>query len=645
MALTGTTPRLHCCRRAPKGGDTELIADELIAEIRDRTDIVVLIGEYVELKQRGANFSGLCPFHNEKTPSFNVRRDRQFFHCFGCQESGDALAFLMRLEGLTFPQAARALAERAGVAIIEADDREQVEQRRERAHKERLCAVMEAATAFYAAQLREHPSRSHAQQELVARAIQQPSVELFRLGYAPAAWDALSLFLQRSGHSLPDAETLGLVVRRRDQNGYYDRFRHRLLFPITDLHGRVVAFSGRLLAPIDPEARAAKPGEEPKYVNSPESPLYKKGELLFGLHQARVEIRRNGWAVLCEGNFDLVALHQAGFRNAVAPLGTAFTEAQARLLRRFAQRVTVMFDADGAGRKAVHAAFPLLRKAELSARVAVLPSGADPDSYLREHGAEALERLIAGASGIVEHMIDAAAERVGPGAAERAEAIQSLGPVIAAVANPVEIELYIERIAQRFSISELRVVKEQLRRGVRTGPTGSGNAASNGSTNGSTTKVAPGSGRVKLPQLQSELLGALLDKPELFRSEYADHLKELLTVAELQSIFSAAATQVAERETLDAPRLLAQLAGNAANAWLHERLSVETYSDDAQAKEVLRRGLPLLAKQNIERELPQLAQRIQLARQRGDETEANTLTRQRDELVKHAHQLVKGVKR
>jgi DNA primase len=615
-----------------------LIADELIAEIRDRTDIVVLIGEYVELKQRGANFLGLCPFHNEKTPSFNVRRDRQFFHCFGCQESGDALSFLMRLEGLTFPQAARALAERAGVTIVDSDDREQTEQRRERAHQERLCAVMETAAAFYMAQLREHPTRSHAQQELVARGIHQPTVELFRLGYAPAAWDALSSFLQRNGHSLPDAETLGLVVRRRDQQGYYDRFRHRLLFPITDLPGRVVAFSGRLLAPIDPDARSTRPTEEPKYVNSPESPLYKKGELLFGLHQARVEIRRNGWAVLCEGNFDLVALHQAGFRNAVAPLGTAFTEAQARLLRRFGQRVTIMFDADGAGRKAVHAAYPLLRKAELVGRVAVLPSGADPDSYLREHGAEALERLVAGASGIVEYLIDAAAERVGPGAAERAEAIQELGPVVAAVGNPVEIELYIERIAQRFSIRELRVVKEQLRRGLRTG-------GASAPPHGSTTKVAPGSGRVKLPQLQSELLGALLDKPELFRSEHADNLKELLTVAELQAILSAAATQVAERGTLDAPRLLAQLAGNSANAWLHERLSVETYSDDAQAEEVLRRGLPLLAKQNIERELPRLAQRIQLARQRGDENEAITLTRQRDELVLHAHQLVKGVKR
>ena len=622
-----------------------MIADELIAEIRDRTDIVGLIGEYVELKQRGANFLGLCPFHSEKTPSFNVRRDRQFFHCFGCQESGDALTFLMRLEGLTFPQAARALAERAGVTIQEQDDREQAEQRRERAERERLCAVMEAATAYYVAQLHQHPACASAQSELRARGIEPETVAQFRLGYAPAAWDALGSHLMRGNHAMKDAEVLGLVVRRRDRPGYYDRFRHRLMFPITDLHGHVVAFSGRLLdSPADPAGRVGsqdRPGrasEEPKYVNSPEGPLYKKGELLFGLHQARVEVRRNGWALLCEGNFDLVALHQAGFRNAVAPLGTAFTESQAKLLRRFAQRVTVMFDADNAGRKAVAAAYPLLRKAELTGRVAVLPAGADPDSYLRANGAPALERLIAASTGIVEYLIDGAAERVGSGAAERAEAIQALGPIIVSVENPVEIELYIERIAQRFSVSELRVVKEQLRRGVRS-------ASTNGSKPASTTKVAPAAGRVKLPQLQSELLGALLDKPALFRSEYADQLKELLTVAELQAIFTAAADQVVERGTLDAPRLLAQLAGNSTGTWLHERLSVEKYSDEAQAEEVLRKGIPFLAKQNIESELPKLAQRIRLARQRGDEQEAISLTRQRDELVVQAHQLVKGVKR
>jgi DNA primase len=221
--------------------------------------------------------------------------------------------------------------------------------------------------------------------------------------------------------------------------------------------------------------------------------------------------------------------------------------------------------------------------------------------------------------------------------------------------------LYIERIAQRFSISELRVVKEQLRQGVRSASSatphpsrrgqgqderpGHGSATSGSDPRGSTTKVASAQERVKLPQLQSELLGALLDKPELFRSEYAENLKELLTVAELQAIFTAAADQVAERGTLDAPRLLARLAGNEALAWLQERLSVETYSDDAQAEQVLRRGIPFLAKQNIERELPHLARRILLARQRGDESEAITLTRQRHELAMHAHQLVKGVKR
>jgi DNA primase len=610
-----------------------LIAEELIAEIRDRTDIVTLIGEFVELKQRGANFVGLCPFHSEKSPSFNVRRDRQFFHCFGCQESGDAVTFLMRVEGLTFPQAARALAERAGVELKEVDDLEETERRRERQVTERLCAVTEAAAAFYVEQLWQQSLDSPARRELETRCVSEETAQQFRLGYAPAGWDALTTYLAQKEHSLGDAETLGLIARRRTGTGYYDRFRHRLMFPVTDLHGRVIAFSGRLLASAD-----TRPTEEPKYVNSPESSIYKKGALLFGLHQARVEIRRNGWAILCEGNFDLVALHQAGFRNAVAPLGTAFTDTQSRLLRRFAQRVTLMFDADTAGRKAVTAAVPLLRTSELGARVVALPPGADPDSYLRANGADALRQLVDSAPGIVEYLIDTAADNVGNSAAERADAIAALGPVVAAVGNPVEVELYIQRIARRFSITELRVVKEQLRQGVQA-------ARQPQRQSSTTTKLAPPLGRVKLPELQSGLLGAFLDKPALFRSQYAENLRELLTVADLQSIFSAAAAQFAERGTLDAPRLLAQLAGNPALDWLKERLSVELFPDDARAEEVLRSGIPLLAKLNIESELPKLAQRVQLARQRGDEMEALTLTRQHLELSKHASQLVKGVKR
>jgi DNA primase len=619
-----------------------LISDELIAEIRDRTDIVALIGEFVELKQRGANFLGLCPFHNEKSPSFNVRRDRQFFHCFGCQESGDALTFLMRLEGLTFPQAARALADRAGIEVANTDEREDASRRREREQHERLYATSEAAAAFYVDQLQQQPADGPGRTELAARGIVQATSDQFRLGYAPAAWDSLALFLEQKGHSLTDAATLGLVLPRKNGRGHYDRFRHRLMFPIAELHGRVVAFSGRLLAPLPGSVSTSTPPmQEPKYVNSPEHPVYKKGALLFGLHQARVEIRRNSWAVLCEGNFDLVALHQAGFRNAVAPLGTAFTEAQARLLRRFAQRVTLMFDADNAGRKAVEAAVPLLRQCDLVGRVAALPTGSDPDSYLREQGPDALRRLVDGSSGLVEFLIDSAAERAGAGAAERAAAIAKLGPVVAGVANSVEVELYVQRIAQRFAITDQRAVKNQLRQGVS-------NTAKPADPVRPRTTVAQRAPRVKLPELQSDLLGALLDKPGLFGSQYAENVKELLTVSELQAIFSAAAVQVAEHGALSAPRLLAQLvelAGHPALDWLQERLSLEAYSDEAQAEEVLRRGIPFLAKQNIERELPELAQRIQIARQRGDETEAISLTRQRHELAKHAHQMVKGVKR
>jgi DNA primase len=560
----------------------------------------------------------------------------------------------MRLDGLTFPQAARVLAERAGVEVPESDAPDDIEQRRERQRNERLCALMEVATQFYATQLVEHPLAKHAQAELEQRGVQPEVAASFRLGYAPHAWDALARHLEEREYSIDDAVLLGLVAPRRNagnvgnaassSNGrntgrsgaaggnHYDRFRHRLMFPVTDLSGRVVAFSGRLLPELEPQNPAAGPA--PKYVNSPESPIYKKGEQLFGLHAARVEIRRHGWAVLCEGNFDLVALHQAGVQNAVAPLGTAFTQTQARLLRRFAQRVTLMFDGDAAGAKAAHAAYPLLRAVDLTGRVVRLPPGEDPDTYLRKHGVDALRRLLDGAVGLMEYLIDQAAEAAGPGAAARAAAIESLGPVVAACGNPVEIELYIERIAQRFSLTDLRVVKEQLRRGVRAARP---DARVDARRPVSETKVAVSKERVKLPQLalQQTLLGALLDKPELFRSAHAQHLKELLTAEDLQAIFSAAAAQVEDTGALDATKLLldlplSELPGSEAADWLRERLSVETYSDHARAEEVLRKGIPLLEKHRIERDRAELATRIQLARQHGDETLAVALTRERD---------------
>jgi DNA primase len=339
---------------------------------------------------------------------------------------------------------------------------------------------------------------------------------------------------------------------------------------------------------------------------------------------------------VCEGNFDLVALHQAGFENAVAPLGTAFTAAQAKLIRRFAQRVTLMFDGDAAGGKAVHAAYPLLRAAELTGRVARLPPGDDPDTYLRKHGVPGLTRMVEDAIGIVEYVIDASAAAAGPDAEARAAAIQALGPVLMTAGNPVEIELYIQRIARRFSLTDLGVVKEQLRRGVR-GVRATGATRPNSDRIASThpaaeTKVAGRQGRVKLPELalQRDLLGALLDKPELFRSDYTQRLRELLTAEDLQAIFSAAAAQIEAFGAIDASRLVTDVQGNEAAAWLLEQLSVETYPDQARAEEVLRKGIPLLQKHSVERERAELAERIQQARQHGDESLAIALTRQRD---------------
>lgn len=607
-----------------------MIPDELIADIRAQTDIVALIGEYVRLTKRGANHLGLCPFHNEKTPSFNVHGGRGFFHCFGCQASGDAIGFLMRLEGLSFPEAARNLAERLGLELPESDSGEDLRARAARERKQGLYGLMEAAAAFYERQLLEHPQRELALSALEQRGITQETAKTFRLGFAPPAWDALARHLAQRDWSLADAEALGLIARRRDGDGHYDRFRNRLQFPVSDQSGRVVAFSGRALP--DPRGEHAAAGRPPpKYVNSPEGPLYTKGDLLFGLHQARVEIRRRGWALLCEGNFDLVALHQAGFGHAVAPLGTAFTERQARALSRFAGRVTLLFDGDAAGEKAARAAHPLLQKALLPARVASLPKGEDPDSFLRKQGPESLSQLIDNAPGIVEHLIDMAADKGASSAADRADAIEGLGPVLAAVSNPVEIQLYIERVAQRFGLSDLAAVRQQLRRGVIA------------SRRPVTPRDAPESGlverpeRVKLPKLQAELVGLLLDQPGLFASPEAKNLEELLTSPELQGIFRTAAELFQESTVIDASALLSRIGSAHGAGWLRERLSVDTYQDRAESEMVLRRGVTQLAVQNIESKRRELAQQIANARRTGDDGLAIRLTRERDELALSAH--------
>jgi DNA primase len=391
-----------------------MISKETISLVRDRTDIVAVVSESVpSLKKRGRRFLGLCPFHKEKTPSFNVNPDTGLYHCFGCKESGDAIRFLERVEGYAFIEAVKALAERAGIPIEEEKGAAPTEAERHKKERAALYGAMQMAATWFEEQLASHPLASYAVAELARRDLtpDNEAVRAFRVGYAPAAWDGLASFLKRQGVSPAIGESVGLLVPRSSGTGYYDRFRHRLMFAVIDAQGRVVAFSGRALPDPPDETRADAPRDPPpKYINSPESPIYVKGANLFGLWQARHAVRQQERAVLVEGNFDVVSLHARGVTNVVAPLGTAFTPDQAKLLRRYSVNITLLFDGDNAGRKAVTAALEPSEQAEIDAEVATLPQGTDPDEFVRSKGssgAEALKHLMAQARGLREYLIDA----------------------------------------------------------------------------------------------------------------------------------------------------------------------------------------------------------------------------------------------
>lgn len=608
-----------------------MISEDKIAEIRERAPIAEIIGNYVSLKKSGNSLRGLCPFHNEKTPSFYVHPARGFYHCFGCKASGDVFSFLMHVEAKTFPEVARDLAEQTGVELPTYDPRREAELQRSKKQTDRLASLMDEATEFYRAQLREHPDAGAARKELSDRGISEQSAARFRLGYAPHGWDSLVRFFEQSGVSPADAETVGLIVGRRSGRGHYDRFRHRLMFPIADVHGRVVAFSGRAL-PSVPSMESQK--EPPaKYLNSPDNPLYHKGEVLYGLHEGRVKIRRHEEAILCEGNFDLVALHQAGFENAVAPMGTAFTEAHAKLLKRFAPKVVLLFDGDRAGRKAAREAYQVLRRVALHGHVVTLPEGDDPDSFLRQHGTDALRSRIVSAPTIVEHLIDDAAATVEPNPRAKADAIAKLGPILAEIESPIERGLYVERVARKFGVIDVGLVKRELRRGL-----GRSKARPSSRRDAVQQPIA-----TQVSELQLKLISIVIDHPSLIAVQHARKLGQLLTSPDLRAIFDVILRMVDRQGSLDVTTLLDELHDNQFRSWLEAKLAVQEHSID-EAREAFEEGLVLLERRSIERELPRLQERIVEARRVGDDALAAGLTREYVELTRSAHRLKANTK-
>ena len=420
------------------------IAEESIQRVADASDIVEIIGGYFPLKRAGTSFRALCPFHKEKSPSFHVNPSRQSFHCFGCGAGGGVFRFVMDYEHVDFPTAVRRLAQRASIALIEDHDPQEQSRRDQRA---RLLELhREAATWFHTNLLRTREAE-HARGYLKKRGLTKEIAVAWQLGYAPAGWETLRDWALGKGFTREELLQGGLLTAREgDRQGGYDRFRDRLMFPIRNDYGEVVAFSGRILNDSQKEA---------KYVNSPETPVFSKGRVLFGLDKSKRPLIEASEAVVLEGQIDLISAFEHGVTNVVAPQGTAFTAEQARLLRRFVERVILCFDSDTAGQNAVERSLPALLSSGIEVRVARLPAGEDPDSLILGKGVEAFRERLKESQDFFDHTIERAAAEAGGslGPRERAAAARKLGGYLLLLPEAALRETTAAHVAARLGLS------------------------------------------------------------------------------------------------------------------------------------------------------------------------------------------------
>ncbi len=420
------------------------IPEDVIQSILEATNIRQLVGEFVALKKRGHNWVGLCPFHPDKNPSFSVSEDKQIFYCFGCGEGGNAFRFLMKMQGLSFLEAVKALAKRNGIPIP-SPARSPASKKR-LAERQRILELNELVAAFFHERLVNSKSALDARVYLGKRGISPETIERFRLGWAEERWDGLIGFLKGKGLSTVLAEKGGLIVARQGGNGHYDRFRGRIIFPITDKTGRIIAFGGRIIK------QGGK--EQPKYLNSPETLVYHKGRVLYGLSQNKSAIRQKGVGFVVEGYMDLLALVQAGIDNAVATLGTALTEEHVKLLHSICRKWVLVFDSDSAGQKAAFRALPMFYARNLTVKVLSLPEGHDPDSFIRAEGVPAWQKLEKVAPSGLDYVIERGRNKYGSDPDGRLKAVKDTLLLVEPVRDPIRKSLLISHISRKLGLRE-----------------------------------------------------------------------------------------------------------------------------------------------------------------------------------------------
>ena len=410
-------------------------------QIRAASDIVDIIGAYVPLKKNGANFTALCPFHKEKSPSFNVNPHKQIFHCFGCHKGGDVFTFVKDYENIGFMDAVRRLAERAKIPL----EFENTPGAQESRHlKDQLLDIHEQLTTRWQNCLANEAAGQLARDYLAKRGVSTEAIKLFRIGAAPELWDDTVNWAKSKNFPLETVEQAGLIIKKEETGRHYDRFRGRLMFPICDEQGRVVGFSGRVLSGDEKTA---------KYVNSPETPIFTKSKIFFGLDKSKRAILDAGFAIICEGQLDLIACFTNGVQNIVAPQGTAFTESHARIIKRYANEVVLCFDSDNAGQNAIVRSLDHLLASGLAVRVAVVPSPHDPDSFIKSNGGAAFNELIKNAAGFFDYYLNrlCATNEINSDKG-RLVILKSMAESVHKTGNSVLVDTYAQKTALRLGV-------------------------------------------------------------------------------------------------------------------------------------------------------------------------------------------------
>lgn len=567
-----------------------------VEEVKQRTDIIELIGGYVQLTPGGANWKARCPFHNEKTPSFMVSREKGIWHCFGCGKGGDVLSFVQEMEGMEFPEALQFLAQKAGVELKREDPAL-------RSRRQRLLDLLSTASKVYERLLREHEKAGPARAYLAQRNVSGDSMERFHLGYAPESWEGVSQYLK--GRSFTDEEifSAGLTVKRDRGSGFYDRFRHRIMFPVHDHLGRIVGFGGR----------AMEQNQEPKYVNTPQTLLYNKSAVLYGLFQAKNAIKEQKKAVVVEGYMDVIASAQGGVANAVASSGTALTRDQLRLVKRYTPTIALAFDADVAGQSASLRGIELAWEEELNVHVIVLPFGKDPDEVATKDP-KAWQTAVTNAQPIMEYLF-MRAERFDLTKVENKKRVASrLLTFIARLRDGIEQTHYLQRLALLISVPE-EILREKISQRQR---------PKSAALRHKTTPQEDHDREKHKSREQrvTEVMLAVASQSPEHLQYLIDHLQpEYLAATNLLGLYKSMVTYYTQNHTLDQQAFLQALGREDQElATLANVIFLLGTSDLLPADELLRRreileGVAVLKRAYLQRELDRLRQELAHAEQ------------------------------